>query len=249
MMTKRQQTRSASILNAARKLLGGGHDAGTDRPHNTTAFDARAIPSPLVVEVFEKIRHFPGWFNIDDCAHFSLILSLQRVMGLHGDVLEIGCYHGRSTCLLARHLAPNEKLHVCDVFDLNAGETYQSPPTEESLWRNISAVNPELPRDCIVTHRCTSNQLTFPSEQRFRFIHVDGGHEKKTALFDMTLSANHLIRGGVMAVDDYHHPDFPGVTEAVDEFLTSHNEYVVTADLNRHGAIGRKVYLCTPVDA
>ena len=48
---------------------------------------------------------------------------------------------------------------------------------------------------------------------------------------------------GVIVVDDYHHPHWSDVTVGVDRFLSETREFDVLGDLNRHGALGRKLYL------
>jgi len=214
------------------------------RECNTAMFGKDAVPGPLVVEVFEKIRRFPGWFNIDDCSHFSIILAMQNALGLGGDLLEIGCYHGRSTCLMARYLKPGERVVVCDAFEEPTEDDYGERPTPERLWANLLTVNPQLDRKSVVIHEQFSTLLALRGEEQFRFIHIDGGHSRDVALHDMRLCARHLLGHGVMVVDDYQHRGFPGVTEAVDAFLAENRHYTVIADLNRFGAIGRKIYLC-----
>ena len=73
---------------------------------------------PLVTDVFSRLRDVRGWFNIDDCGHFFLVLSYQSAMGLEGDLLEIGSYHGRSTVLMAKCLRPGERIVICDPFSI-----------------------------------------------------------------------------------------------------------------------------------
>ena len=222
---------------------------GTNRlslePHNMTSFHARACPGPLVTEVFDKIRRMPGWFNIDDCAHFWLILSHQTATGTAGDVLEIGCYYGRSTSLLARCLQPSEKLVVCDAFqfDTEDGHRYEKPPSRQQLVENILRVNPGFSQDRLEIHECLSRELELKPDRSFRFAHVDGGHTKEVALADINLCAKHMLSAGVIVVDDHAHPDFPEVSEAIEEFLATDDTFRVLADLSRHGAIGRKLYL------
>jgi hypothetical protein len=46
-----------------------------------------------------------------------------------------------------------------------------------------------------------------------------------------------------VALDDYSHPDYLGVTEGAQLFLDERNDFDVLADLNRRGALGRKLYL------
>lgn len=215
-------------------------------PWNRTSFGARSLPSPLVTELFDRIRTIPGWFNVDDCAHFSLVLSMQRMLGVHGDILEIGTYHGRSSCVLASQLQPGERLVICDAFESPTEDGYHDPPSVATLWANLHAVDPGLSSDEVEIHRCYSTDLRLPAGQRFRFAHVDGGHSKDAALNDLRLCAHHLLPGGVIAVDDYRHPSWPGVSEGVEQFLAETPQFAVLADLNRHGADGRKLYLTLP---
>jgi len=209
---------------------------------DTTSFHPDALDSELSA-VFRRIARLPGWFNVDDCAHFSLILAMQSLLGLRGDLFEIGSYHGRSTCILARALRPGETLHVCDPFDLGVEEQYGDAPTVARLLTNLRSVLPHLNDAQIVTYRSISTQLHLNPLQRFRFAHVDGAHAHADCLHDLRLCEAHLVPFGVIAVDDYQYPRYPGVTTAVEAFLAEHPRYEIVADLNRHGAGGRKLYL------
>lgn len=198
---------------------------------------------PLVRNLFEPIRDVPGWFNLDDCGHFSLILAMQSAQGLRGDLLEIGSYHGRSTAVMASLLKNGERVHVCDAFEADAEDHYENKPSAENLMRNLRRVTPNLTDEQVVIHQCLSNDLKVEESQKFRFIHVDGGHSAEQAYFDLCLSRKHLLPHGVIAMDDYHNPSWPGVAEGTDRFLAEHSQIKVIADLNRHGALGRKLYL------
>ena len=53
---------------------------------------------------------------------------------------------------------------------------------------------------------------------------VDGGHSCEVALNDLRLAHEVLADGGVIMMDDYFDPKFPGVSEAVNRFyLLSEN--------------------------
>ena len=200
-------------------------------------------PGPLITDLFEPIKDVPGWFNVDDCGHFFLILSLQSASGLPGDLLEIGSYHGRSTAVMARCLGPGERIVVCDAFQADTDDRYAQKPSPENLLANVERVNPGLDRDRIVIHPCLSNDLKLDDKERFRFIHIDGGHSAEQAYFDLQLCTRYLLPGGVIAMDDYHNERWPGVAEGTDRFLKENPQLRVLADLNRHGALGRKLYL------
>jgi SAM-dependent methyltransferase len=206
-------------------------------------------PGPLLTGVAPRIGAIPGWFNIDDLAHFSLVLSTQTTSGIRGDLLEIGCYHGRSAAVLAMHLQADERLFLADAFDLPLDDPYGDTPTPEQVWQNLANAVPNLSRERISIQRVYSNDIQLPPDARVRFAHIDGGHDAATVREDLALCARYLMPGGVVAVDDYAHPQYPGVTEAVDEFLDCQASFHVLADLNRSGALGRKLYLASKREA
>ena len=198
---------------------------------------------PLVKDVFSRLKDIPGFFNFDDCGHFFLVLSYQSAMEIKGDLLEIGSYHGRSTALMAKCLKPGERIVVCDAFELDVDDNYDNKPSPENLISNIQRVNREIERDRIVIHKCLSNDLHLDADEKFRFIHIDGGHSAEQSYFDLQLCSKHLLLNGIIAMDDYHCKYWPEVTQGIDRFLTDSDEFSVLADLNRHGAHGRKLYL------
>jgi predicted O-methyltransferase YrrM len=197
---------------------------------------------PLVTAVAPRLETIPGWFHLDDMAHFSLVLGTQRASGVRGDILEIGCYFGRSAALLAMHLQPGEHLYLIDVFDLASDESYTAPSVatvRENLYRTV----PTLAPDAVTLIRCDSRAVTLPADLQLRFVHIDGGHAAETVYADLKLCTPHLLIGGIVAIDDYAHPALPGVLQGVDQFLAETDGFTILADLNRAGAAGRKLYL------
>lgn len=204
-------------------------------------------PGP-VAETFRKLRQVRGAFTLDDAGFFLLTLRMQTTHGMTGDLLEIGSYHGRSTAVMCQGLAAGERIHVCDAFELEGGDDFAMRPTPELLRRNIARANPNLAEDRVVIHNCLSQDLTFPAEQRFRFIHIDGGHADEICSSDLRLAQRHILPGGVIVVDDYAHPDWRGVSTATDRFLAENPGFQPILDVNRHGEKGRKLYLAAPRD-
>lgn len=209
----------------------------------STNFKDIGSKGSLTERVFEKIKDIPGAFNLDDAAHFFCILEMQSLLGMKGDFLEIGTFFGRSTAVMCHSLKTGEVMNVCDAFQSETEDVYTSRPTPEILLNNIRKVTESFDESSLKIHACLSNDLKLDSGSSFRFVHVDGGHSEKQAYFDLQLVAPHILKKGIIAVDDYDHKHWPGVTPAVDRFLTDHANFTVFADLNRHGAIGRKIYL------
>jgi len=209
---------------------------------NTIPLPGNAVYSPLT-DIFLRIREIPGWFTLDDCAHFAMALGMQRAFGIKGDILEIGCYHGRSTAVLGSFLDKGERLHVCDIFEGGDKDVYGECPTPETVVANIQKVTPGLKSEALKVIKGDSSKLRLFPGDRFRFVHVDGGHSYKVCLSDLRVCVDHVVDGGIIVVDDYMHPDWQEVTSAVDDFMAQRKDLQVVADLNRAHAIGRKLYL------
>jgi hypothetical protein len=60
----------------------------------------------------------------------------------------------------------------------------------------------------------------------FRMFSVDGGHSVETTLHDMMLASCLLRDGGIMIVDDVHHPTWHGVAEAMFHFSFANKRMV-----------------------
>lgn len=210
---------------------------------NGTTFAKDARPSEIT-ELFDEIKQMRGWFTYDDTAAFVLCLRQQSALGIRGDVLEIGSYHGRSTSALVRGLRDGEAVTVCDPMELLFPDD-PNAPNAGLVRANVAKANPGMNPDSLKIFNVLSKDLNLDG-QTFRFIHVDGSHTHDDALLDLRLAREHLIRGGVIVVDDYDHPDWPGVVTAVAEFRAENPDLVELADLNRHAESGRKLYLALP---
>lgn len=215
----------------------------TPRDYLRTSTNAEHIGAVgAVAALFERIDAIPGWFNLDDAGHFWLVLEMQSLLGLHGDLLEIGSYHGRSTAFMAACVRDRERIVVCDAFETETEDKYRDKPSPELLQANIARVRDDL-GERVVVHACLSDRLELAAEEEFRFVHIDGGHTTEAVHSDLDLCAPHVPAGGVIAIDDYHHPLWSEVHVGVDRWLDANPGWTVLADVNRHGAQGRKLYL------
>jgi hypothetical protein len=196
-----------------------------------------------IVEIFENIKKIPGWFNLDDCEHFYLLLAYQSILGIKGDLLEIGSYHGRSASLMASCLQPKEIIVICDAFEANIDGIYENKPTQTILLSNIKQINPNLDDNKIIIKACLSSNLQLDQDNLFRFIHIDGGHSAEQVYLDLKLCSEHILSKGIIVIDDYNNKQWPGVAVGTDKFMAENKNFSILADMNRHGALGRKLYL------
>jgi len=195
-----------------------------------------------VLKLYDRVETIPGFFNYDDAQHFSLIFEMQRAWGIKGDLMEIGTWKGRSAAFIAHFLGADDRLVLNDVFSAPATDKYSEYPSAASVRDVILRFRPDV-ADQLVFLEGDSPTTTIAAEYGFRFIHVDGGHSFAECYADLVRVSSFVVAGGVIAVDDYDHPDWPEVKPAADRWLAENEGFMVVGDMNRAVAKGRKLYL------
>jgi predicted O-methyltransferase YrrM len=146
-------------------------------------------------------------------------------------IVELGVFQGKTALQMAWGARQGNGAHVwaIDAWDL-AGNTYGPPFTDPgsrswarywirglgyssqiTLVRGFSA---DVAGEWVI-----SPDQTGHGNRPVGLLFVDADHSKEGARRDIEAWAPHLVPGATIAVDDYHHPDWPGVAEAVDELV------------------------------
>lgn len=156
-----------------------------------------------------------GWLLPEEAE--ALYLAAQKAH----QILEIGCFMGRSTCALAAGAEGRDiKLVVCDTFDARGTSRAsefdgdQAVVLSRLIW-NLRNRNLTLP--LIIVGE--SWELDNFSDRRFDLIFIDGAHDYDSVFQDLSIANRKIVSGGWIVVHDYGDPDRPGLKKAVDEFL------------------------------
>jgi SAM-dependent methyltransferase len=169
-----------------------------------------------------RLNEVPGFFGPLDAALFARLFEVQDDAGVVGDVLEIGCWYGRSAILLEYLKHEREVLHVCDLFEdlppTRAGRMELAGfdgtmPTRAEFEAWFRSFHPGLP----VIHQGPSSALSAKElgPSRFRFVHVDGSHTYEAVIHDIAIACEVVTEGGVIVFDDYANIGHPGVAAAL----------------------------------
>lgn len=173
-----------------------------------------------------SVSSIPGWFLIEDFVVFEGINDVQCDQGVTGDLLEIGVYQGKSAILLGFFCREDEELVVCDLFDTAASTSenrnenlVQFPDLTRSPFEsNYARFHERMPR----VLQCPSDEI--PNRglaQSFRFVHIDGSHTYENVRTDLRTARELLLPTGIVALDDYRSPYFPGTVYAIwEEVIT-----------------------------
>ena len=172
---------------------------------------------------FGAFDQIEGWFSPDAALMFMAYNEIIAAHGIAGDVLEIGVHHGLSALALAEMRGEGARLVAIDLFDelqsrnvsaSGSGSRGRFEQNMRQFFGDIAFVK------CIAAPSNTLNATDVGS--RFSFCHIDGGHTARETYDDLDLCSRILLPGGLLALDDYFNPAFPGVCEGAVRFWLDH---------------------------
>ncbi|MEE2688075.1 MAG: class I SAM-dependent methyltransferase [Pseudomonadota bacterium] len=151
-----------------------------------------------------------GWLYLKALRFTDFIDKCQDHLGVLGNIGEIGLYFGKYFLFLNLIKRVNDKVIGIDLFE--------NPEWENRFHENLLAWQSDGEQPIIVRRNSidlTPNELLDWAGGSYRLFSVDGGHSSEVVLNDLQLVHEVLADGGVIMVDDYFDPKFPGVSEAV----------------------------------
>ena len=166
------------------------------------------------------------------------ILEIARgQLMVPGDFVELGCYKGDTSLLLADILkGTDKKLYIYDSFEglpektsedeSVAGENFKGGElfvTKREVKERFLRANLSVP----VIRKAWFNELTdadLPQEISFAFLDGDFYESIRDSL---KLIENKMADGGKIIVHDYSNPALPGVARAVDEWTNKKNVRII----------------------
>lgn len=150
------------------------------------------------------------WFGIASCE--ALATLYERVKDLPGDVVEVGCWEGRSTIALAAACKPYP-VQAVDTWNGSPGEVSAELARERDVYATFLANTEGLN---ITPHRMGWRDYFASHPDPVRFIHIDAEHSYLEVKENIEAVLPLMVSGGVICGDDAHHPP---VQQAVLETL------------------------------
>lgn len=142
--------------------------------------------------------------------------------------------------------------NIDDMFDTFRRHVDQVLGDRQRNFRYIEADSLTLQAESILCALTTNNLKTMVggileyeppprvAQERFRLFSIDGGHTVVHVLNDLRLAERIMIPGGVVIVDDYMHPKWPGVTEGLHIYCANRASSLIPFAYGN-----RKMYLTT----
>ena len=176
---------------------------------------APRIPEPVLGASAPLARYrggyesLSGWLHPHAAATWSCLFAFQDECGLHGDLMEIGVYKGKSAALIALHAKPRETVVLVDPM----------------LRREATDIMGDIgiPGEVLAIRDLSENLAGYEQVMTrlgcFRWIHIDGQHSLRAVTADLGIAARLLAEAGVICLDDFMSPRYPQITIAALRFL------------------------------
>ena len=163
-------------------------------------------------------------------------------------IVEIGTLFGLGYTCIADQLMIKDVEHkgiLIDPLDGYYGQTTDrtgEKVSEEVLRENLATLGP-AGRSVSIVKSLSDNSMALEAvrsvEQGIAVLIVDGDHTLYGAARDLILYSEFVPLGGFVLVDDYDVPEWAGVTQATDQFLSDNNDFVKLGTLSRTAVLQR----------
>jgi glycosyltransferase involved in cell wall biosynthesis len=179
----------------------------------------------LTLPLLNKLKKIEGWLK-DDEADLLMAVTTNMCRNLRQPhtVVDIGCYHGKSTIIFGsvlKKFSPDSKIYAVDMHDGKLGTVEdgleQFPPSYKSFKKNIEAEGLDK---MVESFKDYAYNLEWNSP--VSLLLIDGLHDYMSVSKDFWHFADWVVKDGYIAFHDYA-DYFPGVKAFVDELLQTGN--------------------------
>lgn len=142
------------------------------------------------------------WFGEESQA--ALATLAVSTEGLEGDVVEVGCWQGRSTVALANAVYP-DVVHAVDTWAGSPGEISAELAAGRDVLAEFRTNVAALTRGNVTEHVMGWREF-FEQPRRIRFLHIDAEHTFREVYDNIAEALPMMVTGGIICGDDVHHP-------------------------------------------
>jgi hypothetical protein len=162
-----------------------------------------------------------GWCHYLNIAFLRAMDEMLFADSVDGGIGEIGIHHGKQFIALHNMMGSGAKSLAIDVFGAQGFNLDQSGSGDRAKFLANLAAWGANPENCVVVERDSLSLRARDLDELHRevgylkFFGVDGCHEVEHTISDLRAAISMIVHGGVIILDDYLNPDFPGVHQAV----------------------------------
>jgi len=173
--------------------------------------------------------HVEGWLGDRMSQIVRMFGDILDHNSVRGNIVEFGVHHGLFLFLLEALRNEDEECFAIDVFDQQQLNLDHSGSGSLAVFvSHLDALMGPQRRFFRIVQRDTLSFSTVEAVDLFgklgvKFLSIDAGHTIQHAGNDLHLAQEILVPGGIVALDDYMSPHWPGVTEGFYRFMSAEN--------------------------
>ncbi|MEQ9507127.1 MAG: class I SAM-dependent methyltransferase [Hyphomonas sp.] len=200
-----------------------------------------------LIDGFHKVE---GWVAEPIWEVLGFLDAIQRLRGITGGVAEIGVHHGRFLFGLQALKSDTPKAVAMDLFDNqefnidNSGRGAKQQFLTNAAHYSVDPAQIEIIQGDSLMMRQWDIDRVRDRHGRFSLFSVDGGHTVAHVRHDFDIAQELTVPGGLIIIDDYNNPFWPGVQEGIAmTFLMQNPTFVpilcgmnklILADISHH---------------
>ena len=140
-------------------------------------------------------------------AEAFVLYSLAHELSSRGPIVEVGCFAGRSTYVLARGAfsSPQPKVFAIDNFSKTRSRTFPEVVDPEAEFTEMLR-SQNLETVVTLLKGNSSSRLLDFKERTVPLIFIDGDHSKEQVAIDFDLALRVALPGGFVVFHDYQNP-------------------------------------------
>lgn len=142
------------------------------------------------------------WFAPE--SQSALVKLYEHVRDLTGDVVEVGCWEGRSTVALANACHP-DVVHAVDTWDGSPGEVSWTLAHERDVAYQFAQNIEQLTAGNVRPHRVGWRDYFAEHRDPVKFCHIDAEHSYREVFDNIQTVVPLLVSGGLLCGDDVLH--------------------------------------------
>ena len=158
-----------------------------------------------LADIRASIVGVDGWLTDRELEFLALMAACPTA---DGEVLEIGCFHGKSTIVLAKALAHTDRPRMITVDPL-AGEKLPHHLKRTGVAERVEA------------HAAYSTDIIADWNRPLRMLWHDGANDRATVQNDVVALLPHLVDKAIVAMHDVLNPSGDRIHIYMDEILAS----------------------------
>lgn len=157
------------------------------------------------------------WFG--PASQEALADLYELVRPLDGDVVEVGCWQGRSTIALANACWP-DLVHAVDTWQGSPGEISADLAAQRDVFAEFTANIEASTAGNVRPHRMGWRDYFAEIDRPVKFLHIDAEHTYIEVRENIEAALKVAMPGAVICGDDVHHPP---ISQAVIELFPDAN--------------------------